>query len=28
VLASGALVWAWSRTRTPAAQVARGSRVA
>ena len=28
VLASGALVWAWSRTRTPAAQLARGSRVA
>ena len=28
VLAVGALVWAWSRTRTPAAQLARGSRVA
>mgnify|MGYP000570491264 CR=1 FL=1 len=28
VLAVGALVYAWSRTRTPAAQLARGSRVA
>ncbi|MCY7412289.1 MAG: ABC transporter permease [Salinibacterium sp.] len=28
LLAVGALVWAWSRTRTPAAQLARGSRVA
>jgi ABC-2 type transport system permease protein len=28
VLASGALVWAWSRTRTPAGKLSRGSRIA
>lgn len=28
VLASGALVWAWARTRTPAGRLAKGSRIA